>query len=431
LEELIPLSDACREMWRDLGLDLERHDAFLAALPEAFSEVFLQQDNRPAGMAYFDNLLGEAHGRRVEEILAHKRAGRLVAGTFCVFVPEELIFAVDGVSVGLCAGTQFTVPAGEQILPRNLCPLIKSLVGFKLERICPYFQVVDFLVGETTCDGKKKTWEILNDYVPTYVMELPQRKEAADLALWEGEIYRFKEEIERRSGQKIDSEKLNVAIKKANARRAALQRLYQARQADPAPISGKDALLISQLAFFDDPERFTAQVNALCEELEERIARGEGVTSKGAPRLLVTGTPMPLPYWKLHHLVEKSGAVIIGEETCTGSRYFAGMVPEDGETLSQQVKNLARRLLGINCACFTPNTSRVEDILRLAREGKADGVIYYSLQFCQTYALEARQVEKALREAGLPVLCLESDFSEKDAAQLQTRIEAFLEMVAS
>ncbi|WP_422880228.1 double-cubane-cluster-containing anaerobic reductase [Moorella sulfitireducens] len=417
-------------MWRVLGLDLERHDVFLGALPGAFSEVFLLQENRPEGMAYFDNLLGEAHGRRVQEVLEQKKAGRVVAGTFCVFVPEELILAVDGVSVGLCAGTQFTVPAGEQVLPRNLCPLIKSLVGFKLERICPYFQLVDFLIGETTCDGKKKTWEILNDYVPTYVMELPQRKEAADLALWEGEIYRLKEEIENRSGQKISAGKLKVAIKKTNARRAALQRLYQARRADPAPISGKDALLISQLAFFDDPERFTAQVNALCDELEDRIAWGEGVARRRAPRILVAGTPMPLPYWKLHHLVETAGAVIIGEETCTGTRYFAGMVPEDGENLERQVKDLARRLLDINCACFTPNTSRVEDILRLAREGKADGVIYYSLQFCQTYALEARQVEKALRDAGIPVLCLESDFNEKDAAQLQTRIEAFLEMVA-
>ncbi|MGI9952289.1 double-cubane-cluster-containing anaerobic reductase [Moorellaceae bacterium AZ2] len=425
------MSEAYRKMWEDLGIDLDKHDAFLGALPPAFSEVFLQQENRPAGMAYFDNLLNEAHGQRIQEILAQKAAGRLVAGTFCVFVPEELILAVGGISVGLCAGTQFTVPAGEQILPRNLCPLIKSLVGFKLERICPYFQAVDLLIGETTCDGKKKTWEILNDFVPTYVMEIPQRKESVDLVLWEEEINRLKEEIERRSGQRIEVDNLASGIKKANARRAALQRLYRARQADPAPISGKDALLISQLAFFDDPERFTAQVNALCEELEERIARGEGVTRKGAPRLLVSGTPMPLPYWKLHHLVENSGAVIIGEETCTGTRYFAGMVPEDGQTLSQQIKNLAQRIKGINCACFTPNTARIEDILRLAREGKADGVIHYSLQFCQTYALEARQVEKALQEAGIPVLCLESDFSEEDVAQLQTRIEAFLEMIAS
>ncbi|WP_434075580.1 double-cubane-cluster-containing anaerobic reductase [Moorella naiadis (nom. illeg.)] len=418
-------------MWRELDMDLEKHDIFLGALPAAFSEVFLQQENRPAGMAYFDNTLAEAHGGRIQEIMAGKKAGRLVAGTFCVFAPEELVLAVDGISIGLCGGAQFTVPTGEQVLPRNLCPLIKSAMGFKLDRICPYFQAVDFLIGETTCDGKKKTWEILNEYVPTYVMELPQKKGAADLALWEGEINRLKEEIERRSGQEITAARLAVGIKKANARRAALARLYRARQADPAPISGKDALLISQLAFFDDPDRFTAQVNALCDELEEHIARGEGIARKGAPRLLVTGTPMALPYWKLHHLVETAGAVIVGEETCTGTRYFAGPVAEDGQSVEAQVQNLARRLTAINCACFTPNKDRVEDILRLAREARADGVIYFSLQFCQPFGVEGRLVEKALQEAGVPVLRLESDYSEEDAAQLKTRLEAFLEMITA
>lgn len=425
------MSEAYREMWRALDMDLEKHDIFLGALPAAFSEVFLNQDNRPASMAYFDNAVAEAHGGRVKEILEQKKAGRLLAGTFCVFVPEELIFAVEGVSIGLCGGAQFTVPTGEQVLPRNLCPLIKSFMGFKLDRICPYFQAVDFLIGETTCDGKKKTWEILNEYVPTYVMELPQKKTEADLTLWEGEIRLLKEEIERRSGQVITAERLAEGIRKANARRKALARLYRARQADPAPISGKDALLVSQLAFFDDPERFTAQVNSLCEELEERMARGEGVARKGAPRILVTGTPMALPYWKLHHLVEAAGAVIIAEETCTGTRYFAGQVEEDGRTIDEHIRNLARRLTAINCACFTPNRERIEDILRLAREGKADGVIYFSLQFCQPFGVEGRLVEKALQQAGLPVLRLESDYSTEDTAQLKTRVEAFLEMISS
>ncbi|GFN22856.1 3-hydroxyacyl-ACP dehydratase [Thermanaeromonas sp. C210] len=420
--------EAYRQMWQELGMDLERHDLFLGVLPEAFGTVYLSQSNRPQGMGYFDNLLMEAHGGRIQEILERKKEGAPVVGTFCVFVPEELIFAVGGVSVGLCGGAQFTVPAGERILPRNLCPLIKSLVGFKLERICPYFQTVDFLIGETTCDGKKKTWEILNEYVPTYVMELPQRKEEADLALWEGEIWRLKEEIERRSGRTVDKDKLAAGIKVANSRREALKRLYKARQADPVPISGKDALLISQLAFFDEPERFAARLKELCEELEGRVARGEGVAPKGAPRIVVAGTPMPIPYWKLHHVVESAGAVIVAEETCTGTRYFAGHV-EEGGTLEDQVKALARRVLDINCACFTPNTGRVEDIITLAREWRADGVIYYTLQFCQTYALEARRVERALKEEGIPVLTLESDYSEEDTGQIKTRVEAFLEML--
>lgn len=423
------MSNDWRKMWEDLGMNLEKHDEFLAPLPGIYGELFLSQPNRPKGMDFFDFVVGDIHGIRVRELVDQKANGGKVVASFCVFVPDEITLAAGGASIGLCAGAQFPVPTGEKVLPRNMCPLIKASVGFKLDRICPYFQVADFIVGETTCDGKKKAWEIMDEFIPTYVMELPQRKGAADRELWLAEIKRFKEKMEKETGNEVTAEKLAAAISLLNKKRAALQRLYNARKAEPAPISGKDALLVSELAFFDDPNRFTEKVNTLCDELEARIARGEGVAPKGAPRILVTGSPQPIPSWKLHAVIEGSGGVVVCEETCTGTRYFETPVREDGKTLDEQLAAVSERALGINCACYTPNDARVEDILRLAREYRADGVVYYNLQFCQPYSIEYRKVEKALQEAGVPVIKIESDFSDEDAGQLQTRIQAFLEML--
>jgi len=423
------LSNDWRKMWEDLGMDLEKHDEFLAPLPGIYGDLFLAQKNRPKGMGFFDFVVSDIHGVRVKELVDHKEKGGKVVASFCVFVPDEIIIAAGGASIGLCAGAQFPVTTGEKVLPRNLCPLIKASVGFKLDRICPYFQVADFVVGETTCDGKKKAWEILDEFIPTYVMELPQRKAQTDRELWLAEIKRFKDKMEQETGNQITADKLAEAISLINQKRAALQRLYNTRQADPVPISGKDALLISELAFFDDPGRFIDQVNVLCDELEERIAKGEGAAPQGAPRILVTGSPQPVPGWKLHAIIEGSGGVVVCEETCTGTRYFETRVREDGRTLDEQLEAVAERGLSINCACFTPNDARVQDILRLVKEYKADGVVYYNLQFCQPYSIEYRQVEKALRAAGIPVIKIESDFSDEDAGQLQTRIQAFLEML--
>jgi benzoyl-CoA reductase/2-hydroxyglutaryl-CoA dehydratase subunit BcrC/BadD/HgdB len=416
-------------MWEDLGIDMEKHDEFLAPVPAIYGELFLEQNNRPKGMDFFDFVVGDIHGIRVKELVDHKEKGGRVVSSFCVFVPDEIIIAAGGVSIGLCAGAQFPVSTGEKVLPRNLCPLIKASVGFKIDRICPYFQVSDFVVGETTCDGKKKAWEILDEYIPTYVMELPQRKEKADQELWLAEVKRFKDKMEKESGNQITVDKLAEATKLINRKRSALQRLYNARKADPAPISGKDALLISELAFFDDPSRFTEKVNSLCDELEERIEKGAGVTPKGTPRILITGSPQPIPSWKLHAVIEGSGGIVVCEETCTGTRYFENSVRENGTTLEQQLEAIAERGLGINCACFTPNDARVDDVIRLAKEFKADGVVYYNLQFCQPYSIEYRKVEKALQEAGIPVIKIESDFSDEDMGQLQTRVQAFLEMI--
>ena len=83
----------------------------------------------------------------------------------------------------------------------------------------------------------------------------------------------------------------------------------------------------------------------------------------------------------------------------------------------------------IHCACFTPNSERIDDILRLAREYRADGVIDVNLKFCNIYDTEGYFVERALKDAGIPVLGVETDYTDQDAEQLKTRIGAFLEML--
>jgi benzoyl-CoA reductase/2-hydroxyglutaryl-CoA dehydratase subunit BcrC/BadD/HgdB len=419
-----------RKMWQDLGVNLERHDEFLAPVPSIYGDLFVSQQNRPEGMKYFDFVMSEVHGLRVKELLDMKDdPSKKVVGAFCVFVPEELVLATGGACIGLCGGAQYSVPFGEKVLPRAMCPLIKSSIGFKIGGVCPYFEVADFVVGETTCDGKKKAYEILNEYHPTYVMELPQKRDEADKELWLKEVYSFKDKMETESGKTITAEELADAVKLANNRRRALQRLYDTRKVDPVPISGKDAALITQLAFFDDPARFTEKTTALCEELEQRIAKGAGVFPKGAPRILITGTPMPLPSWKMHNVIEGSGGVVVCEESCTGTRYFETLVDETPTELPEQMEALSQRALNINCACYTPNTGRIDDILRMVKEYNVDGVVYYSLQFCHTYAIEYRAVEKALQEVGVPVIRIETDYSDEDTGQLQTRIQAFLEML--
>lgn len=428
MNETNPMHDY-RKMWMDLGLDLRRHDAMLEALPAIYEEVYLSQEQRPTGMAYFDFVVSEIHGARVRELVNHKAQGGKVIGTFCVYVPEEVIVAADAVSVGLCGGLDLTVPDGERVLPRNLCPLIKSAFGFKVARMCPYFEACDLVVGETTCDGKKKAWELLDEYVPTYVMELPQKKTPQDEEMWLTEVKAFVSQVEGATGNRITSERLAQGIAKIDAKRAALQRLYDLRKADPAPISGLDALLVMQISFYDDPVRFAEKTNALADEMEEKVRHGEDAQPGGAPRILVAGSPMPIPFWKLHAIVEGSGAIVVAEESCTGTRYLTGPTEVEGEGLEAQIRAIAQRQLKTHCACFTPNTERMEDILCLAREYKADGVILFSLQFCQPYLLEAVKAEKLLENEGIPTLRLETDYSQEDVGQLKTRLEAFLEVI--
>jgi benzoyl-CoA reductase/2-hydroxyglutaryl-CoA dehydratase subunit BcrC/BadD/HgdB len=416
------------QMWKELGIELKPHDMLMNALGPIYQEIYLSQDNRPYGMGFFDFVVGDIHGIRVRELREHAKNGGKVVATYCVFVPEELVWAADGIPVGLCAGTQFSVPLAEEVLPRNTCALIKSSFGFKLGRICPYVQASHLIVGETTCDGKKKMFELLAEYQPVYVMEVPNKKTPQSRELWLREVLAFKEVIEKLTGNKITAESLSEATGLVNQRRRALQRLYNLRKVRPAHISGKDALLVTQVSFYDDLKRCTQQVNILCDELDKRVAKGDGVAPANALRILISGSPMAIPNWKLHHLLETAGAVVVCEESCTGTRFFTDLV-EPETSLDSQLKSIAERYMNIHCACFTPNDERLDDIVNIAQEYQVDGVIHYNLQFCQTYANEAVRVERRLEEADIPLLRIETDYSDEDTGQLKTRIEAFLEMI--
>ena len=220
---------------------------------------------------------------------------------------------------------------------------------------------------------------------------------------------------------------LKKGIRTANAKRRALQRLTTLRAASPAPISGRDALLINQISFYDEPVRFTAKINELCDELENRVESNEGIAPKNAPRLMLSGCPMAVPNWKLPYVIESSGAVIVGEESCIGTRNTRDLVDESGETVEDMIDAIVDRYMKIDCACFTPNDDRLENVTALAKDIKADGVIHYSLLFCQPYLHEALKVDKALQAEGIPMLSIETDYSMEDVEQLKTRIEAFVE----
>lgn len=424
------MSDAYRKLWKELGLNLENHDGLLAVLGDAYKKIYMSQKNRPEGMKYFDFVISEVHGLRIKEIHQAKEEGRLIVGTFCLYVPEEIILAVDGVSIGLCAGADVGAEEAEKYIPRNTCALIKAFMGFKLAGLCPYVELTDLLVGETTCDGKKKAYEIFNEITgKLYVMELPNMKGTEGRKLWKSEVKRFTEKIESLSGKKITLENLKKASKTVNAKRQALKRLSDLRAADPSPISGLDALLINQVAFYDNPVRFTEKVNELCDELSVRVKSGTGITEKGKSRILISGSPMAIPNWKLHSIIEETGSVVVGEESCVGERNFSTLLDEGFSSLEEAFDKIAERYMGINCACFTPNDDRLKDIINLVKKLNANGVVHYSIQFCTPYMIEAYRVKDAMDKNSIPFIRIDTDYSLEDAMQIKTRIEAFLEII--
>ena len=171
-------------------------------------------------------------------------------------------------------------------------------------------------------------------------------------------------------------------------------------------------------------------MKALLVELEDRNAGNINVSSRNAPRILLTGSPPVFPNIKVPILVEQSGAVIVADEVCSSSRLLYDAVSYDEESLNDMIPAIADRYLKpCTCPCLSPNNDRKRKLIEMAKEYNVDGVVYHAFSGCLPYEMEQMQIAKVLENANIPMLYVETDYSPEDHGQLSTRIEAFIESI--
>lgn len=379
---------------------------------------------RPQAMAHFDMAIPHA----ATSLKQLKEEGQKVIGFYCVFAPQELVVAAGATPVALCATKEEPIADGEKTLPRNFCPLIKSSYGFAVTDKCPFFLHSDLIVGETTCDGKKKMFELMAEFKPTHVMNLPQGYQTAeDLQYWTASVEKLKKDLEARLGVTITEEKIKAAISELNAERVLIQKLSNYMKADPVPLNGQDMLKVLWARnFVFDREEFALQIAELLEQVQEMTDRDEGAFPKGAKRVVVTGVPTGLGAEKVIRIIEECGAAVVYIENCSGMKQYVDLVDENKAPLAA----VAEKYLNTPCSCMSPNPRRLERISQVVADYKADGVVDIVWQGCHTYNVESRVVREHLKQNGdIPFLHIETDYSQGDAEQIKTRVQAFLEMM--
>lgn len=360
------------------------------------------------------------------EVKKYKEKGIPVIGAYCSYFPRELAMAAGAIPIGLCSSSNDTVPIAEQTLPGNICPLIKSSYGFAVSDKCPFFYFSDIVVGETTCDGKKKMYELLSDLKEIYVMELPNRQSEYGFSLWKAEIIRFKEYLEEYFRIVISEEMIREAIRLSNTNRKAVQNLYEVMKLDPPPITGKELFKVLygnkyQLDLKKVPEILEGVRKKILEEYEKNPK------PEKRPRILITGCPMGGDSSKLVDIIEDHGGVVVAFENCTGIKAQDRLVAEENPDVYEA---LAERYLKIGCAIMTPNDNRISLLGRIIDEFRVDGVVEMILQGCHSDSIESISVRHFIdEEKHIPYMAVVTDFSKADVAQLTVRISAFLEML--
>ena len=355
-----------------------------------------------------------------------KEKGIPVVGSYCTYFPKELPMAIGAAAVSLCSMSGESIEVAEQDLPKNLCPLIKASYGFAKTDKCPYFYFSDLIVGETTCDGKKKMYELMSQFKDVYVMQLPQSQDERGRKFWRESCLELKKKLEEKFGTVITDEAVRQAVHTENGVRRALQRFYGVMKHDPAPITGLELFRVLYGSTFKlDRSSLADELNALTDKIEAEYAAGKRLDKK--PRILITGCPMGGATEKVIEAIENNGGVVVTYENCSGAKAIEREVKEDTDDIYGAI---ADRYLGIGCSVMTPNNNRFKLLDEMIDEYKVDGVVEMVLQACHTYSVESKSVRRFVtHDKEIPYIYIETDYSKTDVGQLNTRLAAFVEML--
>jgi len=354
-----------------------------------------------------------------------KGKGRKIVGIMCEFTPREVILAAGAIPVCLCGGSAEMIPPAEEHLPANLCPLIKSTFGYSLENANPFLEMLDLIVAETTCDGKKKMYELLSERHPLVVLELPQKPDDSDaLRHWKREILKLKTELESRFETEIKDEDLLKSIRLMNKERALKRKLAGLMKEERPALTGRELLDMKSLiscipADFEHYERALMELpdRALYPPAESRI------------RVLLTGVPLPHGAERVMDIIENSGGLVVCQENCTGLK---PVIEDVSEKNGSPLDAIAEKYFHLPCSVMTRNERRLDSLRDLATEFKPQCVIDLTWHACLTYDVESTLVRRFVEEElNLPFLRIETDYSPSDSARIAMRVQALYETVKS
>lgn len=375
-----------------------------------------------------DKYTNNSNDRVLDSVIHKRNIGAPVIGMYCGYAPVELVRAMGAVPIFLCAFSRKTIPAAEAVLPSNLCPLIKSSYGFIITDTCPFYALSQAIIGETTCDGKKKMFELISHIKPTHIMDLPQiPDEEGALVNWTIMVRKLKNWLERTFGTTITNERIEEEIKETNRKNLLMNNFFRYAVHSPPVVSWDEMYDVIGLDLVSNSHELRRILKNISIKLDERINDREYIGTTGSPRVLVSGCPVGGDASKIFRVIEEAGGVVVAMEACSGMKGYSIHIDEDSD---DPIDALAKAYLRIPCSCMTPNQRRFDALDEMIERFRPNACIDVILQACHSYNVESHRIEQHVRNKyRLPFLKIETDFTESDRAMIKTRVEALFENI--
>ncbi len=362
---------------------------------------------------------------------AVKPEGVPSVGTYCVMIPPELIYAAGAMPVKLCGGSYTAFNVGDDIAPRDACPLVKAIMGFESIGVMPVYQECQLMAVPITCDCKKKLAGYLAEHRKTVTLHVPSgRDRDEDMEQYVRELYLFSQKLTEVTGIELSYERLSWACGMTAAAQYELSRFIELRRRYPLAIKGTHYMAAMNAISYTHISLWTRYMHNLCDEIEQKAKRSEMASKENRPRILITGSPIVFPNFKLPLLIEEMGGALVADETCMGERGAydpPAIIDQSTDGIMRALANKSTR--PCTCPTFVDNKRRLYRIMQMLEDYKVQGVIYHVLRGCLVYDYEHQVMEEELGKLGIPIIRVESDYNEEDVEQLRIRVEAFIELI--
>jgi len=393
-----------------------------------------------ATIDFVDKPLTSSLSTRLEEeperIAEEKKKGKKVVGYFCPHVPEELILAAGMLPIRLAFGGELEpVAAGEDFLKSYSCPFARSCLGYRKLSENFYYTAVDAICVAHTCDSMRRIQEYWAKYfdIPAFSLGMTQthdrfRSKPHAKEYFKNELNLLRKKLSDFSGNTIKDSDIRQAIVLCNRIREKLWLLYEYPQNRQSPIEWRDVLNITQSGFLIERNDFLNELIKIDRDLKKKESAEEAIDKR--PRIMIAGSIIGIGDGKVLDIIEKAGANIVADSTCTGSMFSRKRVSLPG-IIGSPIDGLAERYLyNIPCPFMTDLQKRLNRVMRIARDYSVQGLIYYNLKYCDIWRAEFKFIKDTLyKELSVPSLLIETDYSPTDVGTIRTKVEAFLEMI--
>lgn len=350
-----------------------------------------------------------------------KDRGRKILGYFCSYTPEEIIYAA-GLHPMRLFGSKEHIHLADKHLQSYSCSLVRSAMA---DVMAGSLAFLDGTVFPHTCDSIQRLSDIwrLNTnlgFFADVVLPVKLNTESAREYMI-AVLARFKGELEEHFSLKITDGNLRSAIVRYNEIRGCLTSIYELHAKDPSVISGSDLYAVVRASMIMDRDDLAVKLAAVLHELQQK----QGTGRNSGKRLMLVGNICDHP--DIYTLIERSGAAVVWDDLCSGTRYFEGTIDPDTEPMTALANRYFTR--PVCPAKHVSPFARGEHLLGQVREHQVDGVIFFQLKFCDPHSFDYPYLKEFLDKAGIPNMMLEAEDQLPPEGQLLTRFETFVEMV--